>query len=168
MHKKESGKAAPANVPFPEGYWAMKIGLKGMIPEIDMGILNFILIKYDDSIEYSGAIQFQADERFKRLSNRPFPLKVKFDTSTGAIHFHIVGAASIFGSNELLPLDYHFDFEGVYNESTKTINGDGGVPDGFCPTIGQSGKSKSTVGDEGEPVTWTSAGIGDPDSNSSK
>jgi hypothetical protein len=132
-----------------------------------MGILNLMLIKSEDSIDYYGAIQFHKDDRFKRLSCRPFPLRVEFNAYTGELRFHIIGAAKIFDSGEPLSLGFHFEFSGTYIGG-DTISGDGGVPLGFCPSLGPAVKSRIGPEDEGETVTWTSAGLPDPDSKSSE
>lgn len=168
MHKKKRGKSAQQKIKFPAGYRHITIGQEGTKPSTLMGHLNFILVKSEDRDEYFGAIKFEHDDQFGDLSKKPFPLLVEFDVCSGGIRFQIVGATQALDPNNDVPLDFHFDFSGVYNESDDEITGDGGVPANFYWRIGSADKLNPGPDDEGQIVTWISGGVMDPDTKPSK
>ena len=164
MSKKESEKTEPIYIPFPEGRRTLSVVFEGVDRSYDIGILNFIPIVTEDTIEYHGAMQFGSDfSWFKDLLNTPFPLRgVTFDHQTGVISFQILGAVKVFEPNKHVSDAFHFEFEGVYDDAKRAISGKGFVPREFSP-IGQKGGPT----EDGQTVTWTSAGIGDPDNKHS-
>jgi hypothetical protein len=168
MSNKESKKIEPIYIPFPEGRRTLSVLFEGVDKSYDIGILNFVPIMTEDAVEYHGAMQFGSSFTWlKGLSNTPFPLReVTFDNQTGAISFQILGAVKVFEPNKPVSRDFHFEFEGVYDDSKGAISGTGGVPMDFSP-IGPTGKSKDGPQEDGQTVHWTSAGIGDPDNKPS-
>jgi hypothetical protein len=162
MLKEKRKKSPRIYVPSPEGARPLYFGpTEERNNEWPLGIINIIEVD-DAEPRYIGAIQFSED--VKTVSNKPYPLHIEFDLDSGEIHFHIQGATKEFDNTTPIPPADHFMFDGICaldQQGNVALSGTAGVPPGFIPENGKSGKAKSDPPtDPGEPVTWTSEGPG--------
>ena len=153
MHKDKSEKSASSPVEFPENNWSIFL----RDDSVYIGRLN--LMKLTNPTErYVGAMQFDDNPWFGMIANKPFPADIThYDPVTGDIKFKILGAATLYNPDTSAP--YRFVFEGRYE--SDGLHGTAKVPKDF-------GKIPSTVGEDGDNVTWISSGPTGPPHKSSR
>jgi len=153
MHKEESEKSKQSDVEFPVGDWPIFIRTE----YVYIGHLNFAKSPNSPG-QYVGALRFDENPQFGDIANLPYPVEnISFDTGSGHINFDIASAALQYDPSTTGP--YWFVFDGDYEAGE--LQGTVGVPKDF-------GKVPGPPGGDGDNVTWTSKGPGDPKHKPSK